>query len=113
MTRGRWIAIAVVVAAVLVFLAVPRQEIWLGVPEELRGAVVYVGGRQVAVIGQPDLTVIRLWRSTHELRIEKSGYLPIRLAVTSRGKSYLVIERAALKHAGVSPAAQGRSRDAA
>jgi hypothetical protein len=90
-----------VVAAILVFVAIPRHEIWLGVPEELRGAVVYVGSKQVAVISEPDLTLIKLWRNTHELRIEKAGYLPIVLTVNSRGKSYLVVEKTSLKHAGL------------
>lgn len=96
MSRRGWIACAGVAAAVIAYLAIPAQEIWLAVPEDLRGAVVFAGDRRVAVIDQPDLTQFRLWRRAREVRIEKSGFEPVVVAVRATGKSYLVVEQGSL-----------------
>ena len=72
-----------------------RQEVWLTVPEALRGADVYADDLLVGRIDDPSLTYLVFWRVREALEVRHGHYRPIRVPL-ARGQSYPAVSESVL-----------------
>jgi hypothetical protein len=72
-----------------------RQQVWLTVPEALRGADVYADGFPAGRIEDPSLTYFVFWRTRKALEVRHQRYGSIRVLLV-RGQSYPAVSESAL-----------------
>ena len=98
-TRRSWISGSLLVAglflATAAYVFVQRQEVWLTVPEALRGADVYADGSFVTRVEDPSLTYFSFWRQRRVLEVRHTAYRVVRISL-SQGRSYPAVSEAAL-----------------
>ena len=81
--------------ATAAYVFVRRQEVWLTVPEALRGADVYADGSFVTRVEDPSLTYFSFWRQRRVLEVRHTAYRVVRISL-SQGRSYPAVSEAAL-----------------
>ena len=98
-TRRPWISGSLLVAglflAAAAYVFVQRQEVWLTVPEALRGARVYADGSFVARVEDPSLTYFGFWRQRRVLEVRHTSFRVVRISL-AQGRSYPAVSEAAL-----------------